>query len=327
MLPDGPTCGNPLPDQYDSDDDGAQDMVPEAPSTPTSTASTVSTITIEWTAIADPAITAYRLYRSVVAGNNALGNLPIATVAASEPLTYTDSAPFSGANHYAVSTVNVAGEGARSPSVSAMRVADSDDDGLIEIGTLEELNNIRNNLEGTSYKTSNVDPGDTTGCPTTGGCNGYELTRNLDFADAASYAAGSINSDWRPDNADPDMATNAGWVPIGSCNEDTGDDGDARCGDADDTPFAAMFEGNGYTISNLYTRGAVAVGLFGSIDADAEIRNVGLIGNNSYGGAENDIVGGLVGFSSGEIIASYATGDADGGSGDSRRGRRAGWLQ
>ena len=140
---------------------------------------------------------------------------------------------------------------------------------------------------------------------------------NLDFADAASYAAGSINSDWRPDNADPDMATNAGWEPIGSCNEDTGDAGAARCGDADDTPFAAMFEGNGYTISNLYTRGAGGVGLFGRTDADAEIRNVGLIDNNSYGGAGESIdhVGGLVGSNAGEIIASYATGDADAGAG------------
>ena len=32
--------------------------------------------------------------------------------------------------------------------------------------------------------------------------------------------------------------------------------------------------------------------------------------------AGNDDVGGLVGFSSGEIIASYATGNADGGSGN-----------
>ena len=122
------------------------------------------------------------------------------------------------------------------------------------------------------------------------------------------------------------MATNAGWEPIGSCNEDTGDAGTDRCGDADDTPFAAMFEGNGYTISNLYTRGAGGVGLFGLTGAAAEIRNVGLIDNNSYGGAENDIVGGLVGFNGGEIIASYATGSADGG-GWQRQCRRAGWPE
>ena len=218
MLPDGQTCGDPLPDQYDSDDDGAQDMVPAAPSTPTA-APTVSTITITWTALADPAITAYRVYRNATEGNNALGNRPIATVAASEPLTYTDSAPLDGENYYAVSAVNVAGEGARSPSASAERLPiDSDNDGLIDINTLEELNNIRYNLEGTSYKVSADGSGISEGCPATG-CDGYELMRNLDFADAASYAAGSVNSDWRPDNADPDMATNAGWEPIGSCND------------------------------------------------------------------------------------------------------------
>ena len=77
-----------------------------------------------------------------------------------------------------------------------------------------------------------------------------------------------------------------------------------------------MFEGNGYTISNLYTRGAGEVGLFGSTDADAEIRNVGLIDNNSYGEGGID---GLVGWNnSGTITASYATGD--------QMETSAGWL-
>ena len=315
MLPDGQTCGDPLPDQYDSDDDGTQDMVPAAPSTPT-VSSTVFTITITWTALADPAITDYRLYRNATAGNNALGNRPIATVAASEPLTYTDSAPLDGENYYAVSAISEVGEGARSPSASATRLPiDSDNDGLIDINTLEELNNIRYNLEGTSYKVSADGSGNSEGCPATG-CFGYELMGNLDFEEAASYAAGGINSDWRPDNADPDMATNAGWEPIGSCNEDTDDTDVARCGDADDTPFAAMFEGNGYTISNLYTRGTGGVGLFGITAESAEIRNVGLIDNNSYSEGTRDRVGGLVGRNNGEIIASYATGNADGGSGN-----------
>ena len=141
--------------------------------------------------------------------------------------------------------------------------------------------------------------------------------RNLDFASAASYDADAINSDWRPDNADPDMATNAGWEPIGSCNTDSDIPSGNPCGDDDDTPFAAMFEGNGYTISNLYTRGASGVGLFGITAESAEIRNVGLIGNNSYGGSGvNNAVGGLVGFNGGDVIASYATGNAEGGAGD-----------
>ena len=313
-IPDGQRCGDPIPGQHDSDDDGTQDMVPEAPAMQT-VAATVSTVTITWTAIADPEITAYRLYRNAAEGDSALGNRPIATVAASEPLTYTDSAPLDGANYYAVSAVNVAGEGARSPSASAMRSADSDGDGLIGIGTMEELNNIRHNLEGTSYKTSVSDTGDTSGCPATG-CDGYELMRDLDFADAASYAAGAVDTDLLPNAADPDLATNAGWEPIGFCNNDTGDFDSNRCGDADDNPFAAIFEGNGYTITNLYTRGFSDAGLFGFIGSDAEIRNVGLIDNNSYGSNREDNVGGLVGANNGDIIASYATGDAAGGGGN-----------
>ena len=75
-----------------------------------------------------------------------------------------------------------------------------------------------------------------------------------------------------------------------------------------------MFEGNGYTISNLYTRGAGGVGLFGITAESAEIRNVGLIGNNSYGGSGgNNACRRARWLNNGEIIASYATGDADGG--------------
>ncbi len=302
MLPDGQTCGDPIPDQHDSDDDGTQDMVPAAPATPTA-APTVSTITITWTAPAGSGITAYRLYRNATEGDNALGNRPIATVAASEPLTYTDSAPLDGENYYAVSAISEGGEGARSPSASATRPSiDSDGDGLIDIDNLEALNNIRYNLKGTSYKVSADGSGNSEGCPATG-CFGYELMGNLDFADAASYAAGSVNSDWRPDNADPDMATNAGWEPI----SDLSDRFDQ---------FSATFAGNGNTIANLYSRGGGVRGLFGEIGADATIRNVGIIDGAIYGDAgDDDIVGGLAGFNSGEIIASYATGTANGGAG------------
>ncbi|MEK9765695.1 MAG: hypothetical protein VW274_04385, partial [Thalassolituus sp.] len=51
---------------------------------------------------------------------------------------------------------------------------DLDDDGLIEINDLSDLDEIRNNLDGTSlYGTSQ-------GCPEAG-CNGFELTTDLDF--------------------------------------------------------------------------------------------------------------------------------------------------
>ena len=51
---------------------------------------------------------------------------------------------------------------------------DLDDDGLIEINSLADLNEIRNNLDGTSLY------GESTGCPAEG-CNGFELTTTLDF--------------------------------------------------------------------------------------------------------------------------------------------------
>ena len=70
---------------------------------------------------------------------------------------------------------------------------DADDDGLIEIYNLDMLNNIRYNLEGTSYKTSADDPGSSAGAPASRPSNcvrrttatnlcGYELMQDLDFA-------------------------------------------------------------------------------------------------------------------------------------------------
>ena len=102
--------------------------------------------------------------------------------------------------------------------INVLPAADADGDGLIEIDTLEALNNIRHNLAGTSYRIAAGNPGNTGGCPNSG-CYGYELTRSLDFAEAASYAADAVNTDWRPNNADPSMATNPGWEPIGSISQ------------------------------------------------------------------------------------------------------------
>ncbi len=58
--------------------------------------------------------------------------------------------------------------------------SDVDGDGLIDISTLGQLYNMRHNLAGTSYKTSETDQGVTTGCPSTG-CYGYELLHDIDF--------------------------------------------------------------------------------------------------------------------------------------------------
>ena len=113
-------------------------------------------------------------------------------------------------------------------------LADADDDGLIEITTVDDLYAIRYSLDGSTYTYTLPDGGllpIVEGCPTTPtvGCFGYELTRDLDFGDAASYRSGVVNTEWA-DN----------WDPIGD----------------NDNSFDAVFDGSGYHIRNLSLRGS-----------------------------------------------------------------------
>ena len=198
-------------------------------------------------------------------------------------------------------------------------VADVDDvddngNGLIEIHNLDMFDHIRHNLAGTSYKTSSSASDNRTGAPEaeTDDCTtatvdggkslylcGYELTTDLDFAIAGSYAGDSVNDNWRPLDSSSHAiaakdAVNAGFDGI--------------------TDFAGTFDGNGHSISNLYSRGGGAkVGLFRSITADATIRSLGVVDANLYartsGGNNSDLNGTLVGQNNGGlIIASYAKG-------------------
>ena len=195
---------------------------------------------------------------------------------------------------------------------------DDDDDGLIDIWTLEQLHNIRYNLAGTTYDDEAADAGSTgdvgitTGAPTaaTTDCNtatggvylcGYELMNNLDFdldGDGSTVNPdGTLDTD---DNATPYfVVADGGWNPIGNnVNE-----------------FDAIFEGNGFTISNLAIHRVLSlVGFFGEIEARAHVRNVGLVDVSissvaqGSGGAfsASIIAGSQVG---GTISATYATGD------------------
>ena len=82
---------------------------------------------------------------------------------------------------------------------------DIDDDRLIEIANLEQLDAVRYDLNGDGIPDLNngeadyfrAFPGATSrlGCPA-GGCEGYELTRSLDFNDPGSYASGSVDRGW-----------------------------------------------------------------------------------------------------------------------------------
>ena len=181
--------------------------------------------------------------------------------------------------------------------VPAIMDIDKDGDRLIEICDLEGLDAIRYQLGGRGYQASPTADLITTGCRS---CQGYELVRSLDFADAGSYRSGRINTAW---------TTGAGWLPIGSGNQ----------------RFTAIFEGNNHTISNLMIdRLTDNIGLFGSIIYDlttpitipnlmptiTKIANIGLLDVVIAG---NNQVGGLVGNNIRSIIVnSYVTGDVTG---------------
>lgn len=146
---------------------------------------------------------------------------------------------------------------------------DLDDDGLIEINDLADLNEIRNHLDGTALY------GVSTGCPAAG-CTGFELTANLDF---------DTNGDEVMDDNDTYWNSGAGWTPLGDSS----------------AAFTATFEGNGYTINNLYinttTTGA---GLFGYINS-ATFQNLSIAGELSSVSGDTS-VGALFGAVSGGSI-------------------------
>ena len=171
---------------------------------------------------------------------------------------------------------------------------DQDGDGLIEIRFLEDLNAIRYQLSGSSYKENNEGTPITSGCPGNK-CIGYELARNLDFNNKRHYRQQDNGKSWVV--ADYDDTANSGWQPIGTMT----------------TPFSGTFEGNNYTISNLQINrdNSNYVGLFGAISREAIVRSVGLYDSKIEG---NNYVGGLVGLNDGNIVGSYAQGAVTGNS-------------
>ncbi|WP_428242117.1 hypothetical protein [Gynuella sp.] len=156
------------------------------------------------------------------------------------------------------------------PLTEAVNLADVDinDNGLIEISTIEELNQIRYNLIGSSFIDADGNSIDN-GCPVSG-CIGYELVSDLDFGSNGAgllYGEGDFWND------------GYGWEPIGSELD----------------PFAAVFNGNGHTISNLFIDRVEEdhVGLFGVISSqpykgagviNLELQRVIVFGNNKVGG-------------------------------------------
>ena len=96
------------------------------------------------------------------------------------------------------------------------------------------------------------------GCPSAG-CQGYELSNDLDFDTNGNDSADSGDTYWNG---------GAGWTPIGDYT----------------TAFTATFEGNSYKLSNLHINASTSAddstpdigGLFGRIGSGGAVKNLGL---------------------------------------------------
>ena len=168
---------------------------------------------------------------------------------------------------------------------------DIDNDGLIEIDNIEDLNAIRDQLDGTGYKKGTA-PKITTGCPSTG-CKGYELTKSLSFA---------ADSDWFPIALFSGIFEGNGYtiskLRINKPNA-------SNLGLFSSITFGAKI--NNIGLLDIDIQGDIWVGgLVGF--------NYGRITNSYATGAVtgNGNVGGLVGENYGRITNSYATGAVTG---------------
>ena len=211
---------------------------------------------------------------------------------------------------------------------------DLDDDGLIEVDSLPQLDAVRWDLNGdgsvdtgtsvadtAKYGAAFPNPATGMGClrdhdsntatPKIAGCIGYELTQDLDLDTNGSGATYTTSSTGVVTGDAGDTYNNggAGWTPLGGHQETTHQD------------FTATFEGNDYTVSNLYINLATTgandgnyVGLFGDLAATATIRNVGLVNPyvvNARGGAGYSRTGALAGRNNGGTVSgSYVSGGA-----------------
>ena len=171
---------------------------------------------------------------------------------------------------------------------------DMDDDGLIEIWTLDHLNAVRWDLDGDAVQGSTSDAdwkrysaafpnaiaslgcGDTDSDSNPGPCKGYELGGDLDFA------------------ANPRNAYR-NWTPIGSADAD----------------FSAEFEGNNNKIANLKITApgaSASIGLFAN--SSGTVKRTGLPDAriSAFGGDANTHIGALIGETSGDALGNWSTG-------------------
>ena len=180
-------------------------------------------------------------------------------------------------------------------------------------------------------------------CPE--GCRGYELNGDLDFEDSESHASGAVKTVW---------TTGEGWLPIGTEEKPftarfegnnhviaklsierialsqghtnpaglfgfTGETAIIRIVALIQVDVASVFDGNGHTISNLYSTGLIhrnpfyyetgIAGFFNVVEDESAIRNIGIL-NVGITGERN--VGGLAGRNEGEITNSFVSGKVSG---------------
>ena len=188
---------------------------------------------------------------------------------------------------------------------STIPLIDANGNGLIDIYTAEELNNMRHNLAGTSYKTSGATMAfaNTKGCPG-GACHGYELIADIDLLSVLDKNEnGMIDTTivGKVEVIDIAMGKDMSWEPIGI--------------NATRKRFTGTFEGNNHTIANLWVNvasstGDAYAGLFGVTDGGATIRNVGIISGSMHSSSRtSSYSGGLVGYGSTvSITNSYFSG-------------------
>ena len=184
---------------------------------------------------------------------------------------------------------------------------DIDDDGLIEVSSLAQLDAIRWDMNGggspdllafrSYYAAAFPDAVSGMGCPY--GCKGYELTTDLDFDTNGNGQADAGDTYW---NESPG-SYGSGWTPLGERSTESA------------VAFAAVFDGNGHVIRNLYIDGYSAhMGLFSRVDNTGVIRDVGLesVDVTRRGHHSGKDVGGLVGLNEGIIKDCYVTGTVSG---------------
>ncbi len=159
---------------------------------------------------------------------------------------------------------------------------DDNNNGLIEIRTLDALARLRDDLDGDGTDDGNIaeiTAVGSAGCPSSG-CVGYELTRSLNFSRASSYEENSGNpAVWA-------SRSGSGWEPIGYCVDYDG------C-----IAYSGVFDGGDHAIADLFVSAADdanGVGLFGAFNGS--IQNLHLR-NARVSGGDFD-VGLLVGYGS-----------------------------